>query len=63
MIKRTSSGCALYKIDRIMQLTPTDLPEPVVPATSKWGILAKLAITGAPAMSLPIAMVSLSSAS
>lgn len=37
---------------------PTDLPEPVVPATSKCGILARSATTGLPAMSLPSAMVS-----
>ena len=37
----------------IIALTPTDLPEPVVPATSKWGILARSTTTGLPAMSLP----------
>ncbi|CFN76627.1 Uncharacterised protein [Bordetella pertussis] len=41
-----------------MALMPTDLPEPVVPATSKCGILARSATTGLPAMSLPSAMVS-----
>ena len=40
-----------------MLLTPTDLPEPVVPATSKCGIFAKLTITGSPAISLPRAKV------
>ena len=34
-------------------LRPTDLPLPVVPATSRCGIAARSAITGSPAMSLP----------
>ncbi|CSC32054.1 Uncharacterised protein [Vibrio cholerae] len=34
MMKRTSSGEALYNMLRIITLTPTDLPEPVVPATN-----------------------------
>ena len=42
-----------------MAFTPTDLPDPVVPAISKCGILAKSATTGKPAMSLPMATVSL----
>ena len=33
-----------------MALTPTDLPEPVVPATSRCGMRARSASTGAPAM-------------
>ena len=53
MINRHSSGDSLYKSDRIIVLIATDLPEPVVPAISRWGILARLAITGSPAMSLP----------
>ena len=36
-----------------MQLRPTDLPEPVVPATSRCGIGARSAMTGSPAMFLP----------
>ena len=36
-----------------MQLSPTDLPEPVVPATSRCGIGARSAMTGSPAMFLP----------
>ena len=36
-----------------MQLRPTDLPDPVVPATSKCGIGARSAITGSPAIFLP----------
>jgi hypothetical protein len=43
---------------RIIALMPTDLPEPVVPATSTCGILARSATTGLPEISLPIAMVS-----
>ena len=40
-----------------MALMPTDLPEPVVPATSKCGIFARSATTGIPAISLPRAKV------
>ena len=36
-----------------MALTPTDLPEPVVPATSRCGMRARSVNTGAPAMSRP----------
>ena len=63
MIKRTSSGVALKSIDIIMPFTPTDLPEPVMPATKRCGILAKSPTTGTPAMSLPSATVSLDLAS
>ena len=38
-----------------MELMHTDLPEPVVPAMSRWGILAILPTTGAPVISLPTA--------
>ena len=57
-IRRTWLGSALYSRLKIMALMPTDLPEPVVPATSKCGILAKSATTGRPTMSLPKAKVS-----
>ncbi len=40
-MKRTCSWVALNSIDRIMTLIATDLPEPVVPATSRCGILAR----------------------
>ena len=33
------------RIEVIMELMKLDLPEPVAPATSRWGILAKLATT------------------
>ncbi|MOA02129.1 hypothetical protein D3C78_1215670 [compost metagenome] len=39
-------------------LMATDLPEPVVPATSRCGILARSAMTGSPPMVLPSAMAS-----
>ncbi len=48
---------ALYKRLNIMALSATDLPEPVVPATSKCGILARFATTGRPEMLLPSARV------
>ncbi len=37
----------------------TDLPEPVVPATSRCGMRARSTITGSPPMVLPSAMASL----
>src|SRR5687767_5218961 len=40
-----------------MALIATDLPEPVVPATRTWGIFARSATIGLPAMSLPMASV------
>ena len=40
-------------------LIATDLPEPVVPATSRCGILARSTITGSPPIVLPSAMASL----
>ena len=39
----------------LIVLIATDLPEPVVPAISKCGILARLATTASPPMSLPSA--------
>ena len=51
MIMRTSSGVALKSMDKIIAFTPTDLPEPVVPATNKCGALAKSVTTGLPEMS------------
>ncbi len=56
--RRTSRGSALYSRLKIMALMPTDLPEPVVPATKQCGILARSATTGWPTMSLPKPMVS-----
>ena len=53
MIMRTSSGVDLNSNDKIITFTPTDLPEPVVPATRRCGIFARSATTGTPAMSLP----------
>ncbi len=58
MIIRTSSGVLLYSRLKIITLTPTDLPEPVVPATNKWGILAKSTTTGLPEISEPNTIVS-----
>ena len=39
----------------IIELIMTDLPEPVVPATSMCGILEMSAMTGLPAESRPMA--------
>ena len=41
-----------------MALIATDLPEPVVPATSRCGILFRFATTGLPPISLPKVRVS-----
>ena len=46
-----------------MAFTPTDLPDPVVPATNRWGIFAKSATIDAPEMSLPSASVNTDEAS
>ena len=37
----------------MMALMQTDLPEPVVPATSRWGSLARSMAMGAPETSRP----------
>ncbi len=55
---RTSFADALYSRLSTIALTATDLPEPVVPATSRCGIRARSATVGRPAMSLPSASVS-----
>ncbi len=57
--KRTSSGVDLYKRLIIIEFMHTDLPEPVEPAISRWGILERSATATPPAMSLPSATVSL----
>ena len=41
-----------------MALSATDLPEPVVPATSRCGMRARSTTTGWPPMSFPSASVS-----
>ena len=42
------SGVCRNNKDRIIVLIQTDLPDPVVPAISKWGIEDKSPTTGAP---------------
>ncbi len=42
---RTSSGVERIRIEVIIELTKLDLPAPVAPATSRCGILARLAMT------------------
>ena len=56
-IRRTSFGSDLNNRLNNIALTPTDLPEPVVPATSKWGIFARSTTTGFPEISCPKASV------
>ena len=52
-IIRTSSGVARTRIDTISVLMQEDLPAPVAPAMRMCGILARLATTKPPSMSLP----------
>ena len=54
---RTCCGVALYSMLSSMAFKATDLPDPVVPATSRWGIFARSTTTGRPLMSLPRARV------
>ena len=58
MISRTSFGNVLKSMLSIMALIPTDLPDPVVPATSRCGIFARSTTIGNPLISLPRASVS-----
>ena len=51
----TSLGFALYSIETIIELIHTDLPEPVVPAISIWGILDMSPTHTSPAASFPSA--------
>ncbi len=53
MINRTCSGVDLYSSDSTMALTAVDLPEPVVPPTSRCGMRPRSATIGLPPMSLP----------
>ena len=39
-----------------MVLIATDLPDPVVPATSRWGMRVRSTITGSPPIVLPSAI-------
>ena len=55
MIRRTSSGVALYSRETMRELVHTDLPEPVVPAMSRWGSLLMSPTMACPLMSLPTA--------
>ncbi len=59
---RTSSGVALHSKLEISALTMTLLPEPVAPAISRCGILARSAARACPATSRPRAKVSLEAA-
>ncbi len=54
---RTSAGFARIRSDVIIELTKLDFPEPVEPATSRWGILARLATTNPPSTSFPSPIV------
>ena len=55
MMKRTSAGVARMRMDMIIELTSTDLPEPVVPAMSTWGIFARSWTMAWPSTSSPMA--------
>ena len=58
MMKRTSEGVARMRMDMIMALIDTDLPEPVVPPMSKWGIFARSETMERPSTSLPMTICS-----
>ena len=58
MMKRTSEGVARMRMDMIMALMDTDLPEPVVPPMSRWGIFARSEMMSWPSTSLPMAISS-----
>ncbi len=49
----TSVGVALYNMLITIAFIATLLPEPVAPATRRWGIFDKSATTGVPNISLP----------
>ena len=53
MISRSSSGLKRKSRLEISVFMQTDLPEPVAPAISRCGALARSRITGLPATSLP----------
>ena len=55
---RTSCGVARSRIEDSIAFTQPDLPAPVVPATSRCGILARSAPIARPATSLPSHTVS-----
>ena len=55
MMRRTSSGLALYSSETMSVFMHTDLPEPVVPAMSMCGSLAMSPTMQLPLMSLPTA--------
>ena len=54
-ISRTWSGVARIKMEVISELMHEDLPVPVAPEISTWGIWARLTRTARPAMSRPSA--------
>ena len=49
----TWSGLAFIKIDEMIPLTATDFPDPVEPATNKWGIRVKSNERTVPLTALP----------
>ena len=56
MISRTSSGVARKRMLVSIALSATDLPVPVAPAMSRWGIVARSPMNGSPWIVLPSAM-------
>ena len=52
-ISLTSSGRLVIRIERIIALRQTDLPVPVRPAISRWGMSARSKTSGMPLASLP----------
>ena len=54
--RRTWSGVALKRMLETRLLMQTLLPEPVAPATSRWGMRARSAIRGSPEIVFPRAI-------
>jgi len=57
-MSRTCAGVVRKSRLMIMALMATDLPDPVDPAMSTWGMEPRSAVTMRPLMSLPMARVS-----
>ena len=54
-MRRSTSGVVRIRIEAIMALMHDDLPAPVAPAMSRWGMVARSSITARPLMSRPTA--------
>jgi len=55
-MRRTSLGLFEYRRDVMIEFMQTDLPDPVAPAISRWGIFARSETSGLPDTSRPSAI-------